>query len=77
MLTAKYLHDNYEDFLLKFMTALASNPSITHNGSDVEYDIDYVQYADVVMEKAISLYYAFYREVKAQDQIRKEDLETV
>jgi hypothetical protein len=75
MLTANYLNENYEDFLLKFMTALASNSSITHDGSEVEYDIDYTQYADVITQKAAALYYAFYKEVKAQDEMRKETLE--
>ena len=75
MLTVKEVHDNYEDFLLKFMTALASNSSITHDGSDVEYDIDYAQYAEVVMQKAVALYYAFYKEVKATEEMRKETLE--
>ena len=75
MLTVKEVHDNYEDFLLKFMTALASNSRITHDGSEVEYDIDYEHYAEVVMQKAVALYYAFYKEVKATEEMRKEMLE--
>jgi len=75
MLTVKEVNDNYEDFLLKFMLALASNSSITHDGDDVEYDIDYAQYAEVVMQKAVALYYAFYKEVQATEEMRKETLE--
>ena len=62
MLTSNEVGLNRQEYVLKFMFALAGNSSVEPRSSK--------EYADDILEKATMLYYIFKKEVEAAEESR-------
>jgi hypothetical protein len=62
MLTSNEVGSNRQEYVLKFMLALAGNSSVDPRSTK--------EYADNILEKATMLYYIFKKEVEAAEESR-------